>query len=112
MRHKERPLVWLHWAIRTPPFSAFAREQAGFLLRLLQHGEALRLPVSRPMPVIGKRCHDLRINDRGVDWRISYWTDTDAVIVLEIFKKQTRTTPKRVIRDCQERLRSYDDASK
>jgi hypothetical protein len=34
----EKPLVWLH-GIKTPPFTASARLEAGFLLRKLQKGE-------------------------------------------------------------------------
>jgi hypothetical protein len=40
--HEERtrkPVVWLHGEVKTPPFSAKARQEAGMLLRLLQKGE-------------------------------------------------------------------------
>jgi hypothetical protein len=47
--------VWLKGEIKTPPFSATARSEAGFLLRRLQQGEGLSLPHSRPMPGIGAR---------------------------------------------------------
>jgi hypothetical protein len=49
----DKPLVWLHGEIKTPPFSALARIEAGVLLRRLQRGETLRMPQSRPMPSIG-----------------------------------------------------------
>ena len=42
MSPNDKPLVWLHGQIQTPPFSKEARLEAGFLLRLLQKGE---LPV-------------------------------------------------------------------
>jgi len=32
----DKPLVWLHGEINTPPFSRAARIEAGYLLRLLQ----------------------------------------------------------------------------
>lgn len=35
----EKPLVWLHGQIKTPPFSAEARVEAGYLLGRLQQGE-------------------------------------------------------------------------
>lgn len=60
---RDKPLVWLHGELKTPPFSAMARIEAGYLLRLLQKGEKLSLPHSRPMPGIGARCHELRIVD-------------------------------------------------
>jgi len=62
-RTLNKPLVWLKGEVRTPPFSAEARVEAGFLLRRLQKGESLGLPHSRPMPSIGSQCHELRIND-------------------------------------------------
>jgi len=30
---KEKPIVWLHGEVKTPPFSQTARLEAGFLLR-------------------------------------------------------------------------------
>lgn len=30
-----KPLVWLHGEVRTPPFTAEGRQEAGMLLRLL-----------------------------------------------------------------------------
>lgn len=56
--------------IRTPPFSADARVEAGSLLRRLQEGGLIGMPHSRPMPSIGPRCHELRVRDAGHLWRI------------------------------------------
>ena len=81
----DKPLVWLHGEIKTPPFSKTARIEAGFLLRRLQIGEKLGLPWSRPMPSIGNRCHELRINDENLNWRIIYRIDADAIIILDVF---------------------------
>jgi phage-related protein len=89
----DKPLVWLHGEIRTPPFSKAARIEAGYLLRLLQKGQALAMPHSRPMPVVGSRCHELRVRDSKVDWRIVYRADSDAIVILAVFSKKTRTTP-------------------
>jgi phage-related protein len=61
------------------------------------------------MPRVGKRCHDLRIVDSNVTWRILYRLDPDAVLVLHVFAKKTATTPKQVIESCQKRLREYDN---
>jgi phage-related protein len=106
----DKPLVWLHGEIKTPPFSRAARIEAGYLLRLLQKGQALSLPQARPMPVVGPRCHELRVPDAGADWRIVYRLDPDAVVILEVFSKKTQTTPKTVIDACTRRLREYDRA--
>jgi len=63
MSPNDKPLAWLYGQIKTPPLSPAARLEAGFLLRQLQQGEKLSLPHSRPMPSVGARCHELRIND-------------------------------------------------
>ncbi len=110
MSPADRPLVWLHGEIKTPPFSQAARIEAGYLLRLLQKGQTLGLPQSRPMPVVGRHCHELRVRDAGADWRIVYRRDVDAVVILEVFSKKTRATPKTVIDACVRRLREYDRA--
>jgi phage-related protein len=106
----DKPVVWLHGEIKTPPFSEVARIEAGYLLRLLQKGQMLAMPYSGPMPVVGPHCHELRIRDVEVDWRIVYRADTDAVVILAVFRKTTRATPKVVIDACTRRLREYDRA--
>ena len=105
----DKPLVWLHGEIKTPPFSKTARIEAGFLLRQLQIGEKLGLPWSRPMPSIGNRCHELRINDENLNWRIIYRIDADAIIILDVFQKQTQRTPQNVIERCKKRVQMYDN---
>ena len=110
MRPADKPLVWLHGQVKTPPFSMEARIEAGFLLRRLQRGELLAMPHSKPMPSMGTRCHELRIPDAGAQWRIIYRVDPDAIVIAEVFKKQTRTTPKNVMEISRDRLRRYDDA--
>lgn len=106
----DKPLVWLHGEIKTPPLSQEARIEAGFLLRRLQRGESIGMPHSRPMPTIGPRCHELRIKDVGGEWRAVYRVDPDAIIIAEVFKKKSRRTPQHVIERSKDRLRRYDDA--
>jgi len=108
---KDKDLVWLHGELKTPPFSQEARLEAGYLLRQLQQGMKLAMPQSRPMPNIGRRCHELRVNDENSTWRIVYRTDADAVMILEVFEKNTHTTPKHIINICKERIRRYDRES-
>jgi phage-related protein len=93
----KKPLLWLHGEVKTPPFSRMGRLEAGFLLRRLQRGEHLSLPASRPMREIGARCHELRVVDEDATWRILYHVSDDAVVILEVFSKKTRTTPKQVL---------------
>ena len=105
----DKPLVWLRTEVKTPPFSKEARIEAGMLLRQLQRGIKLKLPRSRTMPSIGSRCHELRIQDKGANWRIVYRLDPDAIVIVEVFQKDSQTTPKSVIANCQRRLASYDE---
>jgi phage-related protein len=106
-------MLWLHGEIRTPPFSTRGRLTAGELLRRLRRGDKLEVPESRPMPSIGARCHELRINDGDVTWRIVYRldVDVDAVVILEVFRKKTRATPAKVLQVCRNRLKAYDSES-
>lgn len=101
--------MWLGGEIKTPPLSPKVRIEVGVLLRRLQRGEKISLPHSRPMPSIGPGCHELRIRDRGANWRIIYRLDPDALVIVEVFAKTTRATPDTVIRITKRRLRSYDD---
>lgn len=66
------------------------------------------MPHARPMPSIGPRCYELRINDSNVTWRIIYRIDTDAIIILAVFEKKTAQTRKQIIDVCQKRLKLYD----
>ncbi len=107
MTAARKPIIWLHGEIKTPPFSAGARREAGFLLGLLQEGEKLEMPQSRPMTGIGKGCHELRVGDENTNWRIIYHLAGDAIVILAVTKKKSAKLPKRVIETCQERLRAY-----
>ncbi len=107
LRKLDKPLVWLHGEVKTPPLSTDARIDAGVLLRRLQRGENIPLPHSRPIPSIGKACHELRIQDETKTWRIVYYIDIEAIVILDLFSKTTQQTPKRVIDICKARLRRY-----
>jgi len=70
--------------------SAEARREMGVRLRQLQEGEKLSLPHSRPMPAIGSGCHELRVVDRNKTWRLFYFLDSEAIVILEVSEKKTR----------------------
>ena len=107
MIKQRKPLVWLHGEVKTPPFSASARIEAGVLMRHLQEGINIALPHSRPMPGIGRGCHELRIIDENRTWRIVYYVDTLAIVILEVFAKSTCQTPQTVIDICKARPKHY-----
>ena len=89
--------------------STEARAAAGYNLRLLQQGETLSMPMSRPMPTVGAGCHELRIGDieQNVEWRLMYFVDDVAIVILEIWKNKTRRTPQPIIDACKARLSRY-----
>ena len=103
-----KPLRWLHGEVKTPPMSGDARREIGMLLRDLQDGESLGLPHSRPMPGIGPRCHELRVNDRNKTWRVVYRLEPDAVVILDVFEKKTEKTPDAILQNCRRRLKLYE----
>jgi phage-related protein len=108
----DKPLVWLAGEVKTPPFSAAARVEAGFLLRRLQRIERVPMPHGRSMPSVGRRCLELRVRDENKYWRIMVRVDEDAVVILDVFEKRSQATPAKVIATCKERLRRYNAAER
>jgi len=100
--------------LKTPPMSSDARVEGGMLLRRLQRGETLSMPESRPIPGIGPRCHELRVDDimQKKEWRIIYHIGTLAIAILDVFAKSTRETPGDVIRNCKRRLADFKTKDK
>lgn len=76
-------------------------------LRRVQCGQRLALPLSRPMPAIGHRCHELRIGDADNESRVFYHVSSTAIVVLEVTTKKTPHTPQRVIEGCRRHLALY-----
>ena len=107
-----KPLRWLAGEVKTPPMSLEARREFGLLLRQLQEGEPLSLPHSRPMPSIGKACHELRVNDQNKTWRLFYKIDDEAIVILDVVEKNTQQTPKATIDACEKRRKSYEEAKR
>lgn len=106
--HPHKEVAWIAEPFLTPPFSLAARVEAGKLLRRLQAGESLGLPHSRPMPGVGRRCHELRIQDENRIWRIVYRIDGDAIVIAAVFDKTTQKTTRQDIENCKDRLKTYD----
>ena len=68
------------------------------------------MPQSRPMPGVGRDCHELRVRDAGHQWRVIYRIDDDAIVIAEVFAKKTARVLTEIIEVCRQRLRRYDDA--
>lgn len=66
------------------------------------------MPQAEPLPIIGPRCGALRIRDADQNWRIVYRLDPDAVLVVAVYAKKTRTVPQDVVERCRKRLTAYD----
>jgi phage-related protein len=102
-----RRFVRLHGEIKTPPFTAAGRQEAGELIRLLQLRQPVGMPRGRPMPSIAAGVLELRVRDEGHNWRLVLYVDADAVVLLDVFAKKTQKTPQPVIENCQRRLAAY-----
>jgi phage-related protein len=63
------------------------------------------------MPSIGARCHELRVQDETVTWRLVYRIDPKAIVVVDEFSKKTQATSRAVIDGCQKRLRAFDQGT-
>jgi phage-related protein len=74
---------------------------------MLQNGEHLSFPHSRPLREIGKNCLELRILDAHHSWRIVYHIDSEAIVILDVFDKKTNRVPLGVIEVCKDRLDRY-----
>jgi phage-related protein len=71
-------------------------------LARLDTGLSLSMPLSRPMPSIGRGLHELRLKDRSGQYRVIL---RDSIHVLHAFKKTTQATPQRTIAVVKRRLR-------
>ena len=75
-------------------------------LARLDAGQRLSMPLSRPMPSIGKIVHELRLKDRAGAYRVVYTIVRGGnVFVIHAFKKKTRATPQRNIELARKRLK-------
>ncbi len=82
------------------------REDLSDALAKLELGLSLSMPLSRPMPSIGPRVHELRFRDRSGIYRVVYFLALNRVVhVLCAFKKTTQKTEQRYIELAKQRLR-------
>jgi phage-related protein len=80
-------------AIRS--FPEDVRRELGKAIFDLQRGEALGMPLSRPMPSIASGAAELRIRDRSGTYRAFYYISSPrGILVFHAFMKKTGATPK------------------
>lgn len=86
--------------------SRAVRKQLGALLDDLQRGKALRMPHSRPMPIVALGVEELRVKDEAGQYRAFVVRKTPRGIgVLHVFNKKSRKTPRGAIELARRRLK-------
>jgi phage-related protein len=87
-----KPLRFLGDSLkRLREFPEDARQDAGYQLEKVQHGD--QPDDFKPMPAIGKGVEELRIWDESGTYRVIYTARLkDCVAVLHAFQKKTQTT--------------------
>ena len=71
----------------------------------LQEGHMLSMPLSRPMPSVGRGVHELRFRDRAGIYRVIYClAGAGMIYFLHAFVKKTRETPWQNINIARKRL--------
>lgn len=91
-------------------FPEDVRREFGKAIFDLQKGHKLTMPLSKPMPDIGKGVEELRIKDSSGAYRVFYFARlAHAVLVFHAFQKKTQQTPKHDIELGQKRLKELLD---
>lgn len=106
---ERKPIFWLGGVIKTPTFTEKGRKEASAHLGLLQDGERLGMPYSRPLPTVGPRCHELRVKDESHEWRIVYRIDPTVIIVANIFAKKGKAMQQREFAKAMKALALFDN---
>ncbi len=82
----------------------------GALLRTLQEGISLGMPVSRPMPIVALGVDELRVKDAFGQYRAFYLKKSSAgILVLRAFQKKSQSTPATEISLARKRLKELHD---
>jgi phage-related protein len=75
-------------------------------LSRLNEGHKLSMPLSRPMPSIGKGVHELRFRDRAGIYRVIYvFVGGGSIYLIHAFMKKTAQTPTQNIDLAKKRLK-------
>ncbi len=73
-----------------------ARQDFVDAIALLERGQTLGPPISKPLPGIQRGLHELRLRDRaGIARIIYYLKKRDAIFLLHAFRKKTQKIPER-----------------
>jgi phage-related protein len=78
-------------------------------LARLEAGHTLAMPLSRPMPNIGRGVHELRFRDRTGIYRVIYWlSKSGGIWLVHAFRKKTQQTPPRNLELARQRLKELN----
>lgn len=84
------------------------RYELGYLLHLLQKGENLEIPFSKPMSSIIVGAYELRIRGKDGIYRVFYYLKkAEGIIVFHCFKKKSQKTPRQELNVALERLKEF-----
>lgn len=90
----------------TEDFPEEIREDLADILARLDAGLMLSMPISRPMPSVGRGVHELRLKDRSGIYRVIYvFISQGNIWLIHAFKKKTQQTPQQNIDLAKKRLR-------
>ena len=82
------------------------KEELADAMALLEIGEVLAPPASKPLGKIAKGLHELRLRDSSGQYRVIYlMRSRDAIYLLHAFKKKSQQIELRVLKTILERLR-------
>lgn len=71
------------------------KKELGFLIYLLEIGESLSMPHSKPMSGVMPGVSELRVKGRDGAYRVFYFLKSElGILVFHVFKKTTEKTPK------------------
>lgn len=87
-------------------FPLIVREELADALARLEEGQTLSMPLSRPMPSIGRGVHELRFRERSGIYRVIYvLLGAEEIWLLHAFMKKTAQTSKQDIELAKRRLK-------
>ena len=87
-------------------FPEDVREDIADAMARLEEGHTLSMPLSRPMPSIGRGVHELRFRGRNGIYRVIYYLAGAGMIhFLHAFAKKTQQTPPHNIELAKRRLK-------
>ena len=75
----------------------------------LSQGKSLGMPISRPLPLIVRGLHELRLSGKGGEFRVFYFIKIgDAIYIIHAASKKKQAIDKKTIDLLKTRVRSIE----